>query len=182
MKKPSLVDIFITFAKVGTMTFGGGYAMLPILRKEVITSKEWITEEEMMDFYAIAQVTPGIIAINTSALIGYHLRGKAGSMAAGYGSSTPSIVIITIIALFLTNLIEQPMVARMFDAIRIAVSALIVHTAFNLYTKGVKDFIGQIIFLSAFLLIVLLGVSPIWIVLASAISGIIFYPKRGKAK
>ena len=98
-----LLDMFLTFARVGVMTFGGGYAMLPILQREVVEKKQWATEEELMDYYAIGQCTPGVIAVNTSTFIGHKLAGIPGSLAASLGFISPSILIITVIAAFLES-------------------------------------------------------------------------------
>ena len=97
------LDLFLTFAKVGVCTFGGGYAMLPILQREVVEKKGWVTEEEVTDYFAIGQCTPGIIAVNTSVFIGYRQRGVPGGIAAALGVVFPSFVVITIIAAFLTK-------------------------------------------------------------------------------
>ena len=104
------LDLFLTFAKVGVCTFGGGYAMLPILQREVVEKKGWVTEEEVTDYFAIGQCTPGIIAVNTSVFIGYRQRGVPGGIAAALGVVFPSFVVITIIAAFLTKFATYPVV------------------------------------------------------------------------
>jgi chromate transporter len=174
------MEIFISFARIGAMTFGGGYAMIPILRKEVIETKGWITEEQMMDTYAIAQVSPGIIAVNTSALIGFQLYGKKGALSAALGQVVPSILIITLIAAFLQQAFLIPIVAQIFAAIRIAVAALIINTATTLFKKGIIDIFSGIIFTLAFVAIVIFAVSPVYIVIVSAIFGILVKSVGGK--
>ena len=98
-------DLFVTFARMGVMTFGGGYAMLPILQREVVQKKKWATDEEIMDYFAIGQCTPGIIAVNTATFIGYKERGIGGGIIATLGLVTPSVIVIIIIARFLNNLV-----------------------------------------------------------------------------
>ena len=174
------LEIFVSFARIGAMTFGGGYAMIPILRKEVIDIKGWITEEQMMDAYAIAQVSPGIIAVNTSALIGLQLYGKKGALRAALGQVFPSILIITLIAAFLQQAFLIPIVAQIFAAIRIAVAALIINTATTLFKKGIIDIFSGIIFTIAFVAIVIFAVSPVYIVILSAIFGILVKSLGGR--
>ncbi len=173
-------EIFISFARVGALTFGGGYAMLPILRKEVIDIKGWISEEQMMDSYAIAQVSPGIIAVNTSALIGFQLHGKKGAVSAALGQVFPSIVIITLIAAFLQQAFLIPVVAQMFAAIRIAVAVLIISTAITLLKKGIIDLFSAVIFSLALIAILGFSISPVYIVIASALSGFFYKALGGK--
>jgi chromate transporter len=173
-------EIFISFARVGALTFGGGYAMIPILRKEVIDIKGWVNEEQMMDAYAIAQVSPGIIAVNTSALIGFQLHGKKGALSAALGQVFPSILIITLIAAFLQQAFLIPIVTQIFAAIRIAVAALIINTATTLFKKGIIDIFSGMIFILAFVAIVIFSISPVYIVLLSAVLGIAIKTIGGK--
>lgn len=175
-----LIEIFMTFFRIGLFTFGGGYAMLPIARKEVVDKKGWITNEELIDYYGIAQVSMGIIAINTSVLIGYKVHKKIGGVVAGIGSMTPSILIILIIALFLENILSYPFVTNMFAMIRIVVTALIINTAFTLSQKGIKDMKGFIIFGLSFVMITFLDISPIYIVLMAMVAGVLLYPRKVK--
>ncbi|PKM66584.1 MAG: chromate transporter [Firmicutes bacterium HGW-Firmicutes-19] len=174
------LEIFVSFARIGAMTFGGGYAMIPILRKEVIDIKGWISEEQMMDAYAIAQVSPGIIAVNTSALIGFQLNRKKGALSAALGQVFPSILIITLIAAFLQEAFLIPVIAQIFAAIRIAVAALIIHTATTLFKKGIIDIFSGIIFTLAFVAIVIFAVSPVYIVILSAVFGILVKSLQGR--
>ena len=119
-----LLDMFLMFARIGGFTFGGGYAMLPILQKEVVEQKHWATEEELMDYYAIGQCTPGIIAINTATFIGYKIKGLPGAIVATLGVIAPSLVIITIIAAFISNFMELDFIASAFNGIRACVCVL----------------------------------------------------------
>lgn len=172
------LEMFIAFFKVGLFTFGGGYAMIPIAKREIIENKSWITEEELMDYYGISQVSMGIIAINTSALMGYRIAHKKGAVIAAFATALPSILIITIIAALLEDYFDLPLVINMFKAIRIVVAALITYTTVNLARKGITDLFGTILFITSFVLIVVFNVNPILLVIPSAFLGIFFYRER----
>lgn len=180
MKKT--IEMFIAFFKVGLFTFGGGYAMIPIAKREIIENKGWITEEELMDYYGISQVSMGIIAINTSALMGYRIDKEKGALIAAVASALPSIIIITVIAAVFEGMFDYPVVVNMFKAIRIVVSALIVHTTYKLMKIGIIDLFGWILFAVSFLGVVLFNVNPILLVVPSAILGFFFYPKNKAGK
>lgn len=180
MKKT--IEMFIAFFKVGLFTFGGGYAMIPIAKREIIENKGWITEEELMDYYGISQVSMGIIAINTSALMGYRIDKEKGALIAAIASALPSIIIITVIAAVFEGMFDYPVVVNMFKAIRIVVSALIVHTTYKLMKIGIIDLFGWILFAVSFLGVVLFNVNPILLVVPSAILGFFFYPKNKAGK
>ncbi|NLC41838.1 MAG: chromate transporter [Erysipelothrix sp.] len=180
MKKT--IEMFIAFFKVGLFTFGGGYAMIPIARRQIIENKGWITEEELMDYYGISQVSMGIIAINTSALMGYRIDKEKGALIAAVASALPSIIIITVIAAVFEGMFDYPVVVNMFKAIRIVVSALIVHTTYKLMKIGIIDLFGWILFAVSFLGVVLFNVNPILLVVPSAILGFFFYPKNKAGK
>src|SRR5690554_1891467 len=175
-------EMFIAFFKVGLFTFGGGYAMIFIAKRELIDNKGWVSEAELMDYYGISQVSMGIIAINTNALIGYHIAHKKGAVLAAFATALPSIIIITIIAAVLEGLFDVPLVINMFKAIRIVVSALIVHTTYKLAKIGVIDLFGVVLFIASFVLIVVFKVNPILLVIPSALLGLIFYPKKKEEK
>ena len=177
-----LWEMFVVFAKMGGLTFGGGYAMMPLLQKEVVEGKKWATEQEIMDYYAIGQCTPGIIAVNTSIFIGYKLAGLAGAVAAVLGVFTPSVAVITIIAMFLQNIMDYPVVQNAFLGIRIAVCALVLHAVVGLWKKGVVDKATFAIFLVVLALLLFTSVSPVIVVVASAVLGILirrFGRKKG---
>ena len=174
------LEIFTVFFKVGLFTFGGGYAMIPIVQKEVVDQKQWISEAQLLDFYGIAQVSPGIIAVNTNALIGYQIAKTKGALLAAIATVMPSILIITIIALFLEQFMAFGLINQMFVGIRIAVTALILKTAMGLMKKGVIDLLGLTLFVVSFVAITFIHVSPIFLIVPSALIGILFYPKRSK--
>lgn len=176
MKK--LFELFFMFARIGAFTFGGGYAMLPILQREIVEKKGWATEEELMDYYAIGQCTPGIIAINTATFIGYKQKGIPGAIFATFGMVFPSLVIITTIATFFTDFQKYTIVNHAFGGIRVVVVALITDAIIKMWKKSVKDWKGIVIFAISFLAIVFLDISPIYIIVTSAIIGIIIKYRR----
>ena len=168
-----LLDLFLTFARIGGLTFGGGYAMLPMLQKEVVENKGWAQAEEIMDYYAIGQCLPGIIAVNTAVFIGQKRRGAAGGVAAALGVVFPSLVIITIIAAFIGGFADLPMVRNAFAGIRVCVCVLIFNAVLKLWKKAVVDWRALVIFLAVFLGASFTGLSPILFVLLSAAAGIL---------
>ena len=176
-----LFDMFITFARVGGLTFGGGYAMLPMLQKEVVERRHWATEEEIMDYYAIGQCTPGIIAVNVATFIGYKFRGLAGAIASTAGMIFPSLIIITLIAAFLRNFAEIEMVQHAFAGIRICVGVLILNAVLTLWKKGVKDKATLAIAVLVLAGALLLDVSPVLFIVAAGITGYLV-KKAGGAK
>lgn len=175
-----LFKLFMIFFRMGAFTFGGGYAMLPIIQKEIVEKRGWATDEEVMDYYAIGQVTPGIIAINTATFIGYKLRGLIGALFATAGMVTPSIIIITIIAAFFKNFAHYELVQRALGGIRVVVVALIASTIISMLKKSVTDKVTFVIFMVGFLALVLLPISPVWIIIAAALTGIVVDRKRGQ--
>ena len=136
-------DLFLTFAKVGVCTFGGGYAMLPILQREVVEKKGWATDEELTDYFAVGQCTPGIIAVNTATFIGYKYKGVLGGVLATLGVVFPSLVIITAIAAFLSNFADFPVVQHALAGVNAAVVALIASSVVKLAKSNLKDEIGR---------------------------------------
>ena len=174
-KKTSLLTLFLTFAKVGVMTFGGGYAMLPILEREVVTNHKWTTSEQMLDYYAIGQCTPGVIAVNVATFIGYSQRGIIGAIVATLGVIFPSLLIITSLASVLQIFQDNVYVQKAFGGIRIAVCALIASTIIKLAKKTIKSIIAAIITIAAFCLELFVGASPIIIVASVIVFGLIMY-------
>lgn len=168
------IDLFCTFARVGVMTFGGGYAMIPILQREVCDTKHWATDEELMDYYAIGQCTPGIIAVNTATFIGRKRKGIPGGIVATLGIVFPSLVIITLIAAVINNFMEYTWVQDAFAGIRVCVCIFIFNAVLKLWKAAVIDKITLVIFLLTFVCSVFLHISPIAYVILAAASGIIF--------
>ncbi len=140
-------DLFLTFAKVGVCTFGGGYAMLPILQREVVEKKGWATDEELTDYFAVGQCTPGIIAVNTATFIGYKYKGIPGGVLATLGLVFPSLIIITAIAAFLSNFADIPAVRHALAGINAAVVALIAASVLKLGKSTLKNGAAITIFL-----------------------------------
>ena len=168
-----LFDLFITFAKIGVMTFGGGYAMLPILQRELVENKGWSTEEDLADYYAIGQCTPGIIAINTATFVGTKQKGIIGGIVASLGMVFPSLVIITLIATVLTTFSELAIVKHAFAGIRVAVCVLIFNSVLKLMKSAIKDYYALFIFIGIFLVALFTSISTVYLIVASAVLGIV---------
>ncbi len=165
-------ELFSSFARVGAMTFGGGYAMLPLLEREVVEKHGWATEEELMDYYAVSQCTPGVIAVNVATFIGFKIAGNLGGIVATLGVVTPSLLIIMLIASILTNFADVPAVKSAFAGIRVCVCVLIFNAVMKLWKKAVVDKGSLILFLVVFLLSVFFKISPVWFVVLCAAAGI----------
>ena len=178
----SLETLFFTFFKIGLFTFGGGYAMLPILQREVVDNHRWATEEELMDYYALGQVTPGMIAVNVATFIGLKLKGFWGGIFATLGVITPSMIIITTIAMFLTRFEENPYVVHAFTGIRACVCVLILDAVLKLGKKSVKDKRTLFIFLVILCLSLFAPVSPVFSVIAAGAGGFFLMPSVKKDK
>ena len=140
------LDLFLTFAKVGVCTFGGGYAMLPILQREVVEKKGWASDEELTDYFAIAQCTPGVIAVNTATFVGQKQKGVPGGVLATLGVVFPSVVIIMILAAFIQNFAHLPVVSHAFAGIRACVCALILSSILKLAKKSLADLPSVLIY------------------------------------
>ncbi|MGN0467961.1 MAG: chromate transporter [Acutalibacteraceae bacterium] len=168
-----LLELFITFAKIGGFTFGGGYAMLPMLQKEVVEKKKWATSDDLMDYFAIGQCTPGVIAVNTSTFVGYKIKGLPGAIFATLGMITPSLIIITTIAAFLQNFQDYVYVQYAFGGIRAAVVALILSSIIKIGKKSIVDIVTTIIFIAVTLLSIFTDLSPAVFVVVAGICTII---------
>ena len=175
-----LLDMFVTFAKVGVMTFGGGYAMLPILQREVVENKKWATDEELMDYFAIGQCTPGVIAANTATFIGQKNKGILGGVIATFGVAFPSIIIISLLAGVIETFSHIVWVQNAFGGIRVCVCVLIFNAVVKLYKKAVVDKITFLIFLLVALGSCFTNISPALFVILSAIAAIILKNLGGK--
>ena len=173
-----LLEMFVIFARIGGFTFGGGYAMLPMLEKEIVNNKHWATEEELMDYYAIGQCTPGIIAINTATFIGYKVKGIPGAIFATLGVIAPSLVIITVIAAFISNFIELTFVKSAFSAIRACVCILILNAVVKLAKKALVDKTTVVLFLIVLALSLFTNLSPAILVIAAGAAGIILKGRK----
>ena len=177
MKK--ILKIFFIFFKIGSFTFGGGYAMLPIIKRELVDNLGWIQEKDIYNYYAIGQSTPGIIAVNTATMTGYSLQGVKGALAATTGFILPSLIIITFIASFFKRFQEISVFQHAFTAIQIAVVALIIDIVIKMWQKSDKSKFSFFLFILAFLLLVLFDISPVFVILASAAAGVLIQYLRG---
>ena len=168
-----LFNLFIAFAKVGVLTFGGGYAMLPILQREIVEKNNWASDEELMDYYAIGQCTPGIIAVNTATFVGYYQKGVIGGIVATLGVVSPSLVIITLIASLVSNFAELAVVQHALKGINVAVCMLMIYAIAGLWKKSVKNIAAFCVFAVAFLLSLFTDISTVYLVILSGLLGVI---------
>lgn len=166
-----LFRLFITFFKIGAFTLGGGYAMLPIIQDEVVDKKGWLTDEEFLDAIAVAQSSPGAIAVNTSIYIGYKINGIKGAIFSTLGTVIPSFTIIIIVVTFLYQYRDNAVVDRAFKGIRPAVVALILSSVYKLAKSANLKGKKIIISLGALFMIMVFNISPVWIILASILIG-----------
>lgn len=166
------LDLFLTYAKVGAMTFGGGYAMLPILKREMVDRKGWITEDDLIDCYAIGQCTPGVIAVNAATLIGYQQKGIWGSVCATVGVITPPILIIVCIASIIEAFSSNIYVQHALAGMNVAICAVIALTVFGLLKKTWKDIASVVIGLCVVALTLIFDIPTILAVLLAAVAGI----------
>lgn len=169
----TLFELFITFFKIGAVTFGGGYAMLPFLERELVEKKKWSTSEELLDYYAISQVTPGVIAVNVSTFVGFKKRGIPGGIFATLGMVTPSLIIISVIAVFIQNFEHILWVQKALSGINVAVAALLTYAVVNFAKKTIKKWWHVIFYLASFCLMYFLKVNTVIIVISAAILGVL---------
>lgn len=168
-----LMNLFWTFCRIGGLTFGGGYAMLPMLQKEVVETHKWATEQELLDYYAVGQATPGVIAVNTATFIGYKEKGILGAIFATSGVVFPALIIIMSIAGFIDSFSDSNIVQHAFSGIRVAVGVLILNALVKMVKGSVKDILGIILFVATFIISIVFNISVVYIVVASALIGII---------
>ena len=184
----TLIQMFFIFARIGGFTFGGGYAMLPMLQKELVENKGWTTNEELIDYYAIGQCTPGIIAVNVATFVGYKTKGVLGGIFATLGMITPSIIIVGIIAAFVSGFQDYVVVQWAFSGIRAAVVALILSAMWKIAKKSLVDIFAVIIFLAVAALSFFTDLSPVIFVVTAGVCGLVLNsagirkPKEEKKK
>lgn len=176
------LELLISFVKIGFLTIGGGYVMLPMMQSELIDKKHWITEEELLDYYAVGQSTPGIIAVNVATFVGYKKAGITGGIVATLGIISPSLIIITALAGVIQSIDQYPNVQKAMSGINVAVCALITDATLNFIKKGVKNFVTLLVLLASFLLIYYVKVPSYLIVLGAAFLGTITYFVKNKMK
>lgn len=168
----TLLNIFATYIKIGFMAFGGGYAMLPILEKEFVEKRQWITDDQLMEDFALAGSLPGIIAVNTATFLGYRLKGVKGGIAAALGVIIPSILIITVIAAFFQNFASIPWVQSIFRGLNVAIIVLLISAVIKMWKRGIKDVITFLIFGLTVAAYLVTGFNPVIFVIAGAIIGL----------
>ena len=178
----TLWELFSVFFKVGLCTFGGGIAMLPILERELAEKRDWTNPDELLDYFAIGQSTPGIIAVNVATFIGYKRSGIVGGCVATFGMVLPSIIIITVIAKFISNFSDIWWVKKALTGINVAVAAILTSAVYNFSKKSVKNIFGFILLVISFVLIFILKVGTVWVIFGSAILGVIIAGCRGELK
>ena len=174
-------DIFLTFSRVGAFTFGGGYSMLPIVQREVVERRGWVSEQEVLDFYSISQVMPGIIAVNTSIFIGNQVKGWRGGVLAALGVAFPSLIIIMVIAAFIANFVDLPAVQDAFAGIRACVFVLILRSILKLFKGAVVDIFTLALCVVIFLLSVFTDINPILYVVGAGLLAV-GWRMAGRAK
>ncbi|MCH5288212.1 MAG: chromate transporter [Christensenellaceae bacterium] len=167
-----LWELYRTFFTIGALTFGGGYAMLPMLERELVEKHQWVTQEEILNYFAIGQCTPGVIAVNTATFVGFKRRRVIGGITTTLGVISPSIIIITVIAMLLSNFMDIVWVQHAFAGIRVAVCALILASVVKLFKSNVKRWWHWPLAFAAFLT-VSFGLSPVWVVAATAVLGLL---------
>ena len=173
-----LFELYLTFLKIGAVNFGGGYAMLPLLEEELNKKRGWVTTDELMDYFAIGQCTPGVIALNVSTFIGNKIHGVEGAAAATLGFLTCPIIIIIVIAAFLTNFADIPLVQNAFAGIRVCVCVLILEAVLRLWKKAIVDRLAFVIYIIVFILMAFSGLLPVKVpaavlVIAAGVAGIL---------
>lgn len=177
-----LIEIFAAAFRVGLFTFGGGYAMLPILQREVVETRGWVTEEEVLDYYAIGQCLPGVIMVNTMIFIGDKRKDRLGAIAAALGTVCPALIIITLIAALLTNFADVPAVKNAFAGIRVCVVVLILNAIIKLWKSSVVDLKCFVIFGIVVMGSMFTELTPVVFVILAAIAGIVIKTLEVKNK
>ncbi len=180
MKK--LLELYTAFFKIGALTFGGGYAMLPMIEREVVEKKKWATLEEVMDYFAIGQCTPGVIAVNTATFIGHKIKGISGGIVATLGVITPSFIIISAVASVLKLVYQNPVAQHAFAGIGVAVCALLLQAFLKLAKTGVKNKFGIAVAFIAFLCSFIFEISTILLILLAGVCGVVYGKIKAKNK
>ena len=174
-----LIQLYLAFFRIGGLTFGGGLTMLPMLKHELVEKKGWVTEDDLLDYYAVGQCTPGIIAVNISTFVGYKRKGISGAVFSTLGMISPSLVIISVIAAFLKQFMDYPAVVHATAGIKAVVCALMLNTVITMGKKTLVNRISVFICIAGFLLAMFTPVPSVLLVIVSGLTGIILY-KAGK--
>jgi len=165
--------LFFVFFRIGAFTFGGGLAMIPFIKREIVDNNHWIEEEDIVDIFAIVQSVPGVIAVNSAIFVGYRIAGFLGALASAVGVVLPSFVVISVIASFFSNFKSIPIFANAFEGVSAGVAALITTALFQLIKPSIKDNYGWIIACAAFVIMAVTNISAVYVLSASAVVGII---------
>lgn len=168
-------ELFKVFFRIGAFTFGGGYAMLPLIEEEIVTNKQWVKKEDIYDYFAVAQSFPGAIAINTSTLVGYKVAGRLGAIAATLGVILPSFIIITLIATFFSKIADLPIVKNIFKGINGAVIVLILMAAVRMFKIALKNVLSYILMILTVLTVLFTDISPILLIITGGFVGYLTY-------
>lgn len=168
-----LWTLYYSFLKIGAFMFGGGYSMLPLLNRELVDRRGWTNEEELLDYFTIAQCTPGVIAINTATFIGHKRRGLLGGAVATLGVITAPVLVVLVIAAVLMQFWSQPLVQAAFRGVRVATAALIAAAVVRLVKSGVKGWLGIVLCVLAFIGVAVFGGSPVLVIVCAAVAGFI---------
>ena len=176
------IKIYLTFARIGAFTIGGGYTMIPLFSRDIVEKKGWISETELLDYISVCQCLPGIFAVNTSVLIGHSRGGRAGGIAAGLGMVSPSVLIILIIASFIANLSDIPAVQHAFSGIRVCVCVLVINAVIKLLKSAIVDKPSLALYLIVIAVTVFTTFPVALIVIAAGILGIVISELRNGRK
>ncbi len=179
-KIKNLFNLYFSFAKIGTFTIGGGLAMMPMMQSELIEKRKWITDEELIDYYAVGQSTPGIVAVNVATFVGYKQMGIVGGIFATLGMVTPSLVIIMILASLINSINDFPIIQKALKGINVAVAALLTSTIINFMKKTIKKFTNAIFMMISFLLVFVFKLPSFWIILFALLIGVVLTYKEKK--
>ena len=179
-KIKNLFNLYFSFAKIGTFTIGGGLAMMPMMQSELIEKRKWITDEELIDYYAVGQSTPGIVAVNVATFVGYKQMGIIGGIFATLGMVTPSLVIIMILASLINSINDFPIIQKALKGINVAVAALLTSTIINFMKKTIKKFSNAIFMMISFLLVFVFKLPSFWIILFALLIGVVLTYKEKK--
>lgn len=180
--RPTFLNLFTTFFKIGIFVFGGGYAMLPLIEEEVVTHYQWMTTEEFIDMLAITQAAPGPVAINASIFIGYQMLGFSGALVALLGTTLPSFSIILLLASFLSSQSETGYLSRFFSGVRPAIIALILGVGLKTGNKVIKSAFSLILSSTALVLLIIFDLHPILLIFSGALIGLLYTLWQKKTK
>ncbi len=181
-KLKQLIELYFVFVKIGGFTFGGGLAMMPIMQRELIEKRSWLTEEELIDYFAIGQSTPGIIAVNVATFVGYKRLGWFGGIIGTLGVVTPSWVIIMLLAGAISSVDKYPLAQKALKGINVAVAALLTSVIVKFSKKTIKNLWNAVFMLLAFALIYFFKVQSVWIIIAALLTGCLLTLYRQKKR